>query len=133
MSYFADERYATPFYKTIKKYVGKKHNKAVFSFEKDAFFKINMGKKSILLPNMNYTNYTNVMYDWAYQSIVNMLIDGTNIPHSHYEYAHKFTHLDFVNELCKEIQQCLDELDYDIKDYNQFKCDVLYFLYRISK
>jgi hypothetical protein len=133
MSYFADKRYAKPFYNAIRKYIGKHHNKAIFSFEKDAFFKINTGGKTLLLPNMNYSRYTDVMYDWAYKSIVNMLISGTDIPHPYYEQSKEFTHLYFVNELCKEIQECLEDLDYEIKDHNQFKCDVLYFLYRISK
>lgn len=133
MSYFTNEKSARPFYNAIKKYIGKRYYKVPFSYEKEAYFRIDTGKGKLLLPNMAYQNYTNIMYEWAYDSIVSMLIEGTNVPHPYYEKSKNFVHLDFVNELCKEIQKCLDELEYEIKDYNQFKCDVLYFIYRLSK
>ena len=132
MSYFTDKNYAIPFYTAIKKYIGK-HNKVPFSCERDAYFKIHTGLKKIVLPNMMYYTYTNTMYEWAYYEMISEFIDGTEQYHPYYDETKKLTHLDFVDELCKEINKCLEELDYEIKDYNQFKCDVLYFIYRLSK
>jgi hypothetical protein len=132
ISYFNDINVCDKFYNAIKKYIGK-HSKAVFSCEKDAYFKIHTKRKIITLMNMNYLVYTNNIYEWAYQIISNEIIPNT----SHYNPYHKetenLTHLDFINELCKEIREILEEENYEIVDYNQFKCDILYFIYRLSK
>lgn len=139
MSYFTDKNYAVPFYTAIKKYIGKHHHKVPFSCEKDAYFRISTrnykrsAMNKLVLPNMMYYAYTNAIYDWAYNEMISEFLNGTEQYHPYYDENKHLTHLDFVNELCKEINKCLEELDYEIKDYNQFKCDVLYFIYRLSK